>query len=374
MNRTRASYQRAARSNQFIFDRGANASQLHEARTHNQTEAVKRTLLTLALGVVLGVALVPLMLELAVAAYLGQVKFPYGAPHAQQKELQPCSEAAQRWRHGVCTDPLVDANAPFEPVSFGSARGTTVHAWWIPQGQPGAPTVVYAPGAGQDRREGLRFVSAVRAAGWAMLMLDLTNHGMSSNDGTGVRYGSREWSDVLAGAQWARSKQGASKVVCLGVSMGGASCIFAAARDEAALLDGVITEATYASITEVVVHQAERRHLPRVTALMVVDALHETMGPHTFATTPAGMVTAVSPRPWLQIVDLEDGLVPPWQSDLLFEMARQPKSRVDVPGAQHGQATHAVPDVVTPAIGDFLTQLVPPKDAAAPAPSPGPHP
>ncbi|MEW5851247.1 MAG: alpha/beta hydrolase [Myxococcota bacterium] len=326
---------------------------------------MKQHALPLLAGLLLGGALIVGTANAVVHFYVDAVRYAGNAPRTRQDTLPPCPPDVLQWRGGLCGNPRQDAGLAFDDVTVATPRGVTLRAWWVPA-TDGAPTVVFAHGVGADRREGLRIARTVHDAGWSLLLLDLSNHGTSDNDGTGARYGAVERLDVLAAASWVREQKRAPRVVGFGISMGGASVLMAAAADDRALIDGVVVEAPFASLPELLIKEGELRHLPRMLALAVMDELRDTMGPLVFAHSPAAAAAAVSPRPLLLIVDGKDQLVPAWHANLIYDLARQPKSRLDLEEAEHAMGFNVAAERYTAAVRSFLTGLTTSVTAARP--------
>src|SRR5688500_4250232 len=185
----------------------------------------------LLLGVLVGAALVVGGMRAVVAYYMDAIRYAGNVPRARLTSLPPCSEETLRWRAGMCATPREDAGMDYRDVAIPTPRGVTVRGWWVPT-REAAPAVIFAHGVGSDRREGLRFLKVIRDAGWSTLLLDLSNHGTSDNDGSGARYGAVERLDVLAAATFLRERERVPRVVAFGISMGGASALLAAASDD----------------------------------------------------------------------------------------------------------------------------------------------
>lgn len=139
-------------------------------------------------------------------------------------------------------DPETDLGTPYETVEFPSPFiGTTLRAWFIPSNRtakssfkPHNNMVVFVHGAGRDRRSFLRHAQHFVAEGYACLLFDFSEHGLSDNVTTGVPrgtlFGAREQYDVIAAVQYLRTERGATHVAIIGTSCGASSSILAAAR------------------------------------------------------------------------------------------------------------------------------------------------
>ena len=87
--------------------------------------------------------------------------------------------------------------------------------------------------------------------GVSVLAFDLRNHGSSPGDGRGLQFGASERADAQAAITWARERQPGLPLYAMGISMGGATLIHAAAdgvqADGLILLDPLLD--TYSAFT-----------------------------------------------------------------------------------------------------------------------------
>jgi fermentation-respiration switch protein FrsA (DUF1100 family) len=107
-------------------------------------------------------------------------------------------------------------------------------------------------GGGHDRRECLRMIPFLHAAGYPVLMYDSSEHGASDGDGYGLGFGFRERMDLVGAVDFAKTKLGWSKVAAFGTSVGAVTVIKAAVMDER--LDAIIVENPFTSIDDLLRH------------------------------------------------------------------------------------------------------------------------
>ena len=141
-------------------------------------------------------------------------------------------------------------------------------AWLIPADAalPSTHWVIQVHGRAVRREEALRAVPVFRAAGYTSLLVSYRNDGdaPASPDG---RYGlgDTEWPDVAAAIDYAAA-EGATSIVLMGWSMGGAVVLQALTRCKfAALISGIVLESPVID-WDVVSAQAIDRRLPRPIA------------------------------------------------------------------------------------------------------------
>lgn len=156
-----------------------------------------------------------------------------------------------------------DLGHPFDSVMLDTTLGPAP-AWVIESARPSRSWVVQVHGRGVKRSETLRAVNAFREAGYNSLVVSWRNDGEAPAS-TDRRYGlgGTEWLDVEAGIRHAAS-QGASDVVLMGWSMGGAIVLQAAARSELAhLVRGIVLESPVVAWAPTLEFQAKAMRVPR---------------------------------------------------------------------------------------------------------------
>ncbi|TFC82037.1 alpha/beta fold hydrolase [Cryobacterium sp. TMS1-20-1] len=173
-----------------------------------------------------------------------------------------------------------DLGFPWHSVAVPTALGPAP-AWLIPAdaAAAGGRWVIQVHGRAVRREEALRAVPVFRAAGYTSLLVSYRNDGdaPASPDG---RYGlgDTEWADVDAAMSFA-ADQGATSVVLMGWSMGGAICLQALTRSaQAPLIVGVVLESPVIDWADVVAAQAIDRRLPRQIARGAVALMGSRQG------------------------------------------------------------------------------------------------
>src|SRR4051794_30360695 len=111
---------------------------------------MKKNLLFLLLGVVVGAGVPVAALELGIASQANGTRYAFDVPHQRADTLPDCQPRQLKWWGGICSDPKLVAQADFKDVSIARRSEGSLGAWWVP-GHNGdaSPTVVYAHGVGQ---------------------------------------------------------------------------------------------------------------------------------------------------------------------------------------------------------------------------------
>lgn len=230
---------------------------------------------------------------------------------------------------------------PSEDVAFHSTDGVELEGWWV--GAPGAKgTVVMVHGLNRSRIEMVRRVPFVHQAGWNALLFDLRHHGASGGHAT--TFGLKEKEDVKAAVRLARERSPVP-VVVWGVSLGGASAVFAAAEDPE--VAGVICDSSFRSLDDTVRHHLQlfrgfRWWLRLVPSWPVADLAVFWMGRRGGFDPAAADVRAAAARlkgrPTLFVANSDDRRMP---IEIAFDLkeAAGPGAEVLIgPGKSHGGA------------------------------------
>jgi alpha-beta hydrolase superfamily lysophospholipase len=199
-------------------------------------------------------------------------------------------------------------------------------AWLIPAAKHTGRWLIGVHGRGVRRQECLRAVDVARRCGYTSLLVSYRNDGDAplSDDG---RYGlgDTEWPDVDAAIEYA-IENGATEVVLMGWSMGGAISLQVATRSaHADILKGIILESPVVNWADTINYQTDASHAPR---LVSAAARHLIGAP--WARRFTGQSTSIDMErldfvaradeltlPILLLHSADDGYVPPFASRAL---------------------------------------------------------
>ena len=137
------------------------------------------------------------------------------------------SGAGTRPGDEVRVEAVEACGSPFEEALFSAADGVEVGGWFLP-GQEGIIPVAVTHGLFRSRMEVVDLACALNAEGHPVLAFDLRNHGQSGRRSTTIGY--QERLDVEAAIEWIRQKTGYARPAVLGISMGAAASLLAAAE------------------------------------------------------------------------------------------------------------------------------------------------
>jgi fermentation-respiration switch protein FrsA (DUF1100 family) len=247
---------------------------------------------------------------------------------------------------------------PYHDVTFPArGDGLTLRGWFIPGVLPDgsftdAWTIIMVHGTRTNRTDlpaGLLNLSGELARhGFAILAFDM--RGMGESAPAPITFGLDEQRDVLGAVDFLRSGEmpypelGRPRAIGgWGVSMGGATLLFAAAQEPA--IRAVVADSAYADFMPIIEEQLPKASgLPPLTTPGVLAAASALYGANYFDIRPVDVVARIAPRPAFFIQGMADHEVPPGDARTLYDAARAAvRSRASiwqVPGADHAQSYH----------------------------------
>jgi alpha-beta hydrolase superfamily lysophospholipase len=238
--------------------------------------------------------------------------------------------------------PPGDPRAVQAPVHFVNSAGYRLAGWLVPPA-PGRAVVIITHGFGTNRREGEDLVPWLTAQGYGTFRFDFQGHGESEGPFTTV--GLREVDDFLCAVRYLQTGLGAGlPLVAIGLSMGGAVAIMAAALCPAIL--AVVADSPVATLERAVSRSFKVFfHLPPfLFARPTIWFAEWFTGGRVGQVRPVTAVSAIAPRPLLLVQGTEDAIVDPEDCLLLFAAAGEPKQLWRVEGCGHVGVRAAFPD------------------------------
>ena len=166
-----------------------------------------------------------------------------------------------------------DLGFPFEDVVIDTELGPAP-AWLIPAELPSRRWVIEVHGRAVRREEALRAIPIFRAAGYTSLLISYRNDGEApvSSDGR-YHLGDTEWCDVESAIGYAVD-HGATDVVLMGWSMGGATVLQAVTRSGlAGVVRGIVLESPVIDWISAIRFQGQLLGLPHLIRSGVIALL-----------------------------------------------------------------------------------------------------
>ena len=207
------------------------------------------------------------------------------------------------------------AMAGYEEVDIPSrdADVGSLKAWWVPA-TAGAPAVGVVHGHGSCRRDHVVLLPAgmLHRAGFSVLLLDIRDMGDSPVIDGRYAGGTQEYADVLDARDWIVETQGvpASKVGLLGTSLGAATVIIAAGKDET--VAATWEDSGYGDVELMIRDEIAHRGLPGWLNVLVPGglAVARIVGIDPTAPTPLEMAAEIGTRPFAVVHGERDTHIP----------------------------------------------------------------
>jgi pimeloyl-ACP methyl ester carboxylesterase len=234
-------------------------------------------------------------------------------------------------------------------------------AWYLPAASglpPSGPTVMIVHDWGSNKSVQLDRARMLHDS-YNLLLVDLRNHGQSGEAPT--THGVREAADVRAMLDWLETAKGPDRVAVLGVSMGGATALHAAAGDER--IDAVIAESTHAAIADAIQARLERTGYPLAMPgswAVLLGTLMRT-GVDVSSADPIQSIQRLDGRPVLLIDAALDDAIGETDAEDLQAAGIAAGSAVDLEvcaTAGHAGSPEACPDAYAAAVLGFLERVL----------------
>jgi dipeptidyl aminopeptidase/acylaminoacyl peptidase len=218
--------------------------------------------------------------------------------------------------------------------------------------------VILASGYGDTQDQMLSIAEFLHRAGFSVLTYN--PRARLPSGGRYVTVGALEQKDVLSVVNYAagRSDVDANRIGILGISMGGASAIMAAAKDKR--IRAVVDDSGFSDGPRVIATAFEHFvHLPAFPFAPITVAIADwRAGVDITRVRPMDVIAEISPRPLLIIHEQGDSVVLADNSLRNFAAAGQPKQLWLVPGSGHGDAQIVVKSQYQSRVTSFFEEAL----------------
>ena len=231
----------------------------------------------------------------------------------------------------------------FEEVWFHSRDNLRLHGWYIPAENSKA-TIITAHGYSGCKISDLRYAHWLWQAGYNVFMFDFRAHGLSEGlRGTSLGY--LERLDIHAAVDYLLGL-GERRIGVFGISMGASAAIIAAGENPH--LSAVVADSPYSHLFRSISTEITRLYhlkmwLATPAAKFAFKAVADYQKFKVSLAHPAEYVPRISPRPIFLIHGGGDKLTRVENSQILFELAEQPKQLWVESGVEHGQMFEVYP-------------------------------
>ena len=202
----------------------------------------------------------------------------------------------------------------------------------------GRSLIILASGYGDTQDQMLPIAEFLHRAGFGVVTYN--PRGRAPSGGEYVTLGALEQRDMISLVRYlaGRSEVDARRIGALGISMGGATAILAAAKEPR--IRAVVDDSGFSDAPRVIAASFTHFvHLPAFPfAPVTVGIADWRAGIDVTQVRPMDVIGKISPRPVLIIHEADDLVVPPENSVRNFASAREPKELWLAPGTEHGNA------------------------------------
>ena len=164
------------------------------------------------------------------------------------------------FRNPVATHTIPD-ELPFDvqEVEYPTKNGKTLYAWWIPVDRE-APTVIFIHGWGRNAQRMMPYLRKFCCGKYNLFAFDARGHGNSDHDGYANMLKFSE--DIISSMNYVEKIQKKENGIfyLIGLSIGGAASIYAAAHDSR--IKKVATVGAFAHPAAVITKQLKDHHIP----------------------------------------------------------------------------------------------------------------
>ncbi|MBA2381532.1 MAG: prolyl oligopeptidase family serine peptidase [Chloroflexi bacterium] len=177
--------------------------------------------------------------------------------------------------------------------------GIELSGWYVAAADPAAPTVIVIHGRGACKRDHTALLPAgmLHRNGFAVLLVDLREHGDSTIEDGHFAGGTEEYRDVLGAWDWLRTTKGMApgRVGLVGISLGAATALIATGLEPR--LAAVWADSSYADLPGYIRDELARRGYPTFLDVGAVVAGRILHGDDLAAVSPLESVHRLAGRP-----------------------------------------------------------------------------
>lgn len=249
-------------------------------------------------------------------------------------------------------------------------RGQKIHYLRYPSVKnPQSPILLYVHGIAANYVNGLKLYPMAQRLGFELVILELSNHGSSDDNGLGAAYGCREQADLLAVIQSLVKQHPRRPMLLFGTSMGAMTIADAAPELEAyrAQIKAVVLENPQSSLRDILGVYAQKMHLPDFHTDLVVELTGRRAGYDFKECAPIRRLNQLRIPTWVTISE-KDFMVPVWMAKKVYQHLPTdlPNLYTQYPEGEHGAVWNGQPQEFEADLRDFWQQsLAYPAQAAS---------
>ncbi|HET9085827.1 MAG TPA: alpha/beta fold hydrolase [Candidatus Limnocylindrales bacterium] len=237
-----------------------------------------------------------------------------------------------------------------QDVRFPSREaGIEISGWWLPADDPAAPAIVVVHGHSACKRDHDVLLPAgmLYRNGFSVLLIDLRDHGESTDEDGRFAGGTEEYRDVLGAWDWLQTKEGipADRIGLVGISLGAATVLIAAGEEPR--VSATWEDSSYADIAVAIDAELARNGYPGFLEPGGVLMARLISGDDLRSRSPLDAVRKMTGRDLYITHGAADERLSVRYASTLTAAARDSDVRVTtwiVPAAGHTKAMGLVPD------------------------------
>lgn len=236
-----------------------------------------------------------------------------------------------------------------EEAHFAAEDGTSLYGWFLRAGED-RRALILCHGYQRSMEETFALGCQLRERGFNVLVFDFRGCGRS--DGPYTTLGYREPEDARAAIDWIRARTGAGRVGLLGISMGGAVALTAAAgREDVA---AVVADSAFATLEGAVGQRLAGLRFPMLTLYrLTMRAAERLCGGRVADVRPVDAAARIT-QPVLLIHGTDDDIVPYEHARDLDAALAAAHELWTVAGAGHTEARFRAPAEYLNRVGAFF--------------------
>ena len=207
----------------------------------------------------------------------------------------------------------LDFGIEFEEHRIPTLNDKKLYAWWIKAKKP-APTIILMHGWGKTCERLMPYIKNLHGKGYNLLAFDARSHGNSDEDDFSSMIKFSE--DILSCINFAENQQTSEKdnIFLIGLSIGGAASIYAAANDDR--VKKIVSIGAPANPADVLALHIRKKHIPQPIIWLTFEFMQYKIGKR-FSKIGADKNISKSSAKVLLIHGTEDRVVPFSQGEII---------------------------------------------------------
>ncbi|WP_239517491.1 alpha/beta hydrolase [Weissella uvarum] len=247
-----------------------------------------------------------------------------------------------------------------QAVNLTAKDGVKLKGQYVPAAQPSNKTAIVIHGFAVDHREVIPYANMMHQQGYNVLLAD--NRAAGKSGGKFIGYGYLEAKDYLEWIQRLIKQNPKSEIVVYGTSLGGATTMDLAGMNPPKQVKAYIEDCGYNSMREELLYEANQLyHIPRWLAnplISIMSVYSKVLAGYSYDQADSVAALKRNTRPMLFIHGKQDGFVPSYMLNDVYEATRGPKAKFEVDNADHMEAYEKDQTAYEKQVKSFLNQYV----------------